>query len=432
MIIKRWNGTSFSEEFPKTKASMLYASDGETTIFDANTKIKTSYLPNEVFDSLHYFNAVGANGDFYDLLALVRLDSVTQGRSPNGYYYVATTGINMGYNGLTPAISSNDAGKYYAVSIGSQDNMGDETVVLEAGDWFIFSEFGGAGTEGNPYKARVSCVNNTYEIASSTNYGIMKLISDTAQSVAAQAVTSTTARTYGIQNNGSGQMVVNVPWVDTNTTYSMMSDTVLGLGKLFNNTAQTVAANTATTTASRTYGIQKNSSDQLVVNVPWVDTNTTYDKATSSVLGLIELFNDTVQTVAANAVTTTASRTYGLQLDSNDRAVVNVPWTDNNTTYSQATTSALGLVQLGVAATNATVQTATTTAGRFYHVGAQADGKLYVNVPWVDTDTNTTYTAGTNGGLTLDSTAFRMTYPLFVQSSQPTTTVTGAIWFDTN
>jgi len=54
--------------------------------------------------------------------------------------------------------------------------------------------------------------------------------------------------------------------------------------------------------------------------------------ATSTVLGGVELFSDTEQTVAANTVTATASRTYGIQLNSDDQAVINVPWTD--TTYS--------------------------------------------------------------------------------------------------
>ena len=54
--------------------------------------------------------------------------------------------------------------------------------------------------------------------------------------------------------------------------------------------------------------------------------------ATDTTLGGIELFSDTDQTVVANAVTTTAARTYGIQLNSDDQAVVNVPWI--NTTYT--------------------------------------------------------------------------------------------------
>jgi hypothetical protein len=49
--------------------------------------------------------------------------------------------------------------------------------------------------------------------------------------------------------------------------------------------------------------------------------------ATATVKGGVELFSDTVQSVAASAVTATASRTYGIQLNSAGQAVVNVPWT---------------------------------------------------------------------------------------------------------
>lgn len=58
--------------------------------------------------------------------------------------------------------------------------------------------------------------------------------------------------------------------------------------------------------------------------------------ASSTVKGGIEIFSDTVQTVASNAVSATASRTYGVQLDSEGRAVVNVPWSDTDTTYTNA------------------------------------------------------------------------------------------------
>ena len=63
-----------------------------------------------------------------------------------------------------------------------------------------------------------------------------------------------------------------------------MTNTVLGLGKVFSNTTQTVAANSVSSTASRTYGLQKNASGQLVVNVPWSDTNTTYTTMSQSEL----------------------------------------------------------------------------------------------------------------------------------------------------
>ena len=65
-----------------------------------------------------------------------------------------------------------------------------------------------------------------------------------------------------------------------------------------------------------------------------------------------------------------------------------------DTTYSTATSSTLGLVKIGYSEN-----------GKNYPVEL-SNGKMFVNVPWTDTDTNsdTTYTAGT--GLTLTNTEF--------------------------
>ena len=60
---------------------------------------------------------------------------------------------------------------------------------------------------------------NNYSLPAATAsvLGGVKLGSDTAQSVAANAVSDTASRTYAVQKNASGQLVVNVPWSDTNT-----------------------------------------------------------------------------------------------------------------------------------------------------------------------------------------------------------------------
>jgi hypothetical protein len=174
-------------------------------------------------------------------------------------------------------------------------------------------------------------------VATSAALGSLKLFSDTQQSVEATSVSATAARTYGVQLNSDSQAVVNVPWTDTNTTYGIATNTTPGLIELFNNTDQSVEANTVTTTAGRTYGIQLNSGNQAVVNVPWV--NTTYSAATTSTPGLIELEDATVQTVAANTVTATAGRTYGLQVNAAGQGVINVPWTD--TVYTHTTNANL-------------------------------------------------------------------------------------------
>ena len=57
---------------------------------------------------------------------------------------------------------------------------------------------------------------------------------------------------------------------------------------------------------------------------------TDLNEATATARGGIELFSNTDQSVAANTVSATASRTYGLQLNSSGQGVVNVPWTDTS------------------------------------------------------------------------------------------------------
>ena len=106
--------------------------------------------------------------------------------------------------------------------------------------------------------------------ATSSSLWLVKLWSDTAQTEAAQSPSSTTWRTYPVQLNSSNQMVVNVPWTDT-TTWSATSSAA-GTVKLFSDTQQTETAQSVSSTSGRTYWIQNNSSNQMVVNVPWTDT----------------------------------------------------------------------------------------------------------------------------------------------------------------
>lgn len=109
-------------------------------------------------------------------------------------------------------------------------------------------------------------------------------------------------------------------------------------------------------------------------------TNTTYSQATSSTLGLVKV-----------GATGLASKNYAVQLNSSGQMYVAVPWTDTNSTYSAATSSTYGLVKIG----------ATGLASKNYAVQLNSSGQMYVSVPWTDTDTNTHYTtklyAGASG-----------------------------------
>ena len=74
---------------------------------------------------------------------------------------------------------------------------------------------------------------------------------------------------------------------------------------------------------------------------------------------------------------TESGKNYPVELSS-EKMYVNVPWTDNNTTYSTATASTLGLVKIGF-----------TESGKNYPVELSS-GKMFVNVPWSNTNTQRT------------------------------------------
>ena len=207
----------------------------------------------------------------------------------------------------------------------------DPTITNSAPDQTVALTQGGATTITGTYpNFTISSVNTTYSLATSTVLGLIELGSDTQQTVASNAVTATASRSYALQVNAAGQGVVNVPWTDTTYTLPAATSTIRGGIELNSDTAQTVAANAVTATASRTYGLQVNADGQGVINVPWTDTVYSLPAATSTIRGGIELGSDTAQTVAANAVSATASRSYALQVNADGQGVVNVPWTDTN------------------------------------------------------------------------------------------------------
>ena len=218
--------------------------------------------------------------------------------------------------------------------------------------------------------------------ASSAALGGIKTHGGYGSQVTIEPITTTSSRNYGITLNADAKAFVNVPWVDTNTTLQATQTTTGGM-KIYNDVV-TVFPSPRTNTANRSYGIQINSGGGGQVNVPWTDTTPT---ASAGIVGGIRLATNTVAT-SQNGISTTASRNYGLQIDSLSRGVINVPWTDTNTTYTTATSSTLGLVKIGYSEN-----------GKNYPVELLND-QMFVNVPW----TGTNFTAGT--GLTLTGTVF--------------------------
>lgn len=168
---------------------------------------------------------------------------------------------------------------------------------------------------------------------------------------------TTSGKNYKVQLDSSGNAYVNVPWTDTNTTYTNMG------------AASASAAGKAGLVPAPAAGAQ---AKYLRGDGTWqTPPNTTYSNmggATSSAAGSAGL-------VPAPAAGKQASFLRG------DGTWV-VP---TNTTYAKANTTTLGLVMIGYPEN-----------GKNYPVELDSSGKMYVNVPW--TDTNTTYgVVGANG-----------------------------------
>jgi len=124
--------------------------------------------------------------------------------------------------------------------------------------------------------------------------------------------------------------------------------------------------------SGKNYPVSLDENKKAYVNVPWSDTNTTYEVmtgATASAAG------------QAGLVPAPAAGKQGQYLRGDGQWL-----TPPNTTYSQATADKLGLVKIGYTAT-----------GKNYPVLLDENGKMYVAVPW--TDTKYTLPAATSAAL---------------------------------
>lgn len=223
MIIKKYvPGTGWTSQSVKTTAADLFTdSTFATSIFDGSNKVKPQFLPDSVFDSLIVAGSKATNYGIGQLGSEAVDLATLANRSYVGYYWVASNTIDLSADDVY-----ND-GTYYwrGKALASEEGGATLTsgiVTLETGDWFLIEsiDLTTAGSALDPYIVNISIVNNTYSMATADALGIVKLGSNTAQTVAANAVSTANDRTYSIQNNGSNQLVVNIPWIDTNTTYT--------------------------------------------------------------------------------------------------------------------------------------------------------------------------------------------------------------------
>lgn len=150
----------------------------------------------------------------------------------------------------------------------------------------------------------------------------------------------------------------------------------------------------------RNYAVELDSSGKAYVNVPWTDTNTIYNVATTSANGLMSSSDKSklngIQ-AGADAVSFSRSLSSGTKIGTININGVNTdiyaPTAGEPVEYGVATSTTLGLVRIGYP-----------ESGKNYPVELNSSNQMYVSVPW--TDNNTTYSAG--AGLSLSGTAFSL------------------------
>lgn len=183
----------------------------------------------------------------------------------------------------------------------------------EGGSWLAWKELGAGGLTSIP-KATTSALGGI--MLGYTNSG----------------------RNYKLELDSNGKAFVNVPW--TNTTYSNATTEVSGLmstsdkSKLDGITSSADAVSFSRTLSSGTkIGIITINGANTDIYAPTAGTSPTYGQATSSTLGLVKIGYPE------------SGKNYPVELNASGQMYVNVPWTDNNTTYGLATTGANGLLR---------------------------------------------------------------------------------------
>lgn len=155
----------------------------------------------------------------------------------------------------------------------------------------------------------------------------------------------------------------------------------------------------------RNYAVELDSSGKAYVNVPWTDTNTTYNVATTSANGLMSSSDKSklngIQ-AGADAVSFSRSLSSGTKI-----GTININGTNTDiyapiavepVKYGVATSTTLGLVRIGYP-----------ESGKNYPVELNSSNQMYVNVPWRDT-TYSRVNTSEDGLVSMDSALAELAY----------------------
>lgn len=283
-------------------------------------------LPNVMYFPTDDPNSIIFNGRIYDLNRLITAPVILDdAKSLNIYKGISNAGVYVGKSGNT---ISNKPGGVDAFILQAFSYLPNEIhyQILYSGNKIYSRRYVESSSLWTPWeKLGAEGLTSIPKATTSALGGVMLGYTNSG-------------RNYKLELDSNGKAFVNVPW--TNTTYSNATTEVSGLmstsdkSKLdgITSSADAVSFSRALSSGTKIGTITINGSNTDIY-APTAGTSPTYSQATSSTLGLVKIGYSE------------SGKNYPVELNSSGQMYVNVPWTDNNTTYGLATTSANGLLK---------------------------------------------------------------------------------------
>lgn len=227
----------------------------------------------------------------------------------------------------------------------------------------------GSGDGGKEYGAATTDTLGLVKVAGARNMAITSTTGETASN-----------RYYGVEMDSNSQLFVNVPW----ESYDIADTDSYGLVKVAN--VRDVSSikgeyQTGSTTSGRYYGVERDSEGTLFVNVPWVQgTGGGANPATATNYGTVKVAFVNQAKVDVEDLTEDVGRNYQVEMNIDGKLFVNVPWGAESA--SSATALDYGTVKVHYVNNYAVNPSLSSAADRNYGVEMDSNGKLFVNVPW--------------------------------------------------
>jgi hypothetical protein len=491
MIIKKWSGTVWENQAPKTTTAAIFTDSALTTQAFPNGKLATSLLPNSVFDSLKFQSSFAPNAtaaNFATVLQTLYNDSVSSARAMVGYYLVASVGgtLSQQTTGVQAAIGPD---KFFRWGFATSDNYvasPTNSGVLEPGDWIVIDAVTGIGTSGSPFIITFAVVNNTYETYTGATSGVAGVTGLVPAAPAGQqnsflrgdatwVVPTNTTNTAGATDISTKIFLVGASAQSANPqtfsddqvfatngtlTASRIESTVANGIAPFITASATVVANlnanylqgqtaSAFAAASHTHTLS---------NISDVSATATEVNALAGFTGTVLDLNYAKDLRATGVTTTEFDILDGLTATTAELNFVGGVTSNIQTqldgkaasSHAHGDITSGGLMSTAVVApgngdailitdssnTNKiqrgiSIGTSTTTFLNNAGAWTTPAGTTYSAGSGIGL-TGTTFSVGAGEGLTQESNGLRETFPLYVQTATPTTAVTNAIWYDIN